>query len=45
MDLDLTPIIIKDCLASAVRENIHFVENIHDLVTFGALEKMLENYR
>jgi nicotinamidase-related amidase len=42
MDLDLTPIIIKDCLASAVLENIHFVENIHDLVTFGALKKMME---
>ena len=42
MDLDLTPIIIKDCLASAVKRNIRFVEDIHDTITFGALKKMLE---
>ncbi len=41
MDLDLTPIIIKDCLASEKPANIRFVEDIHDLVTFGALKKML----
>jgi nicotinamidase-related amidase len=41
MDLDLTPIIIKDCLASATLSNIRFVEDIHDLVTIGAMEKML----
>lgn len=42
MDLDLSPIIIKDCLASATLANIRFVEDIHNLVTFGALKKMLE---
>jgi hypothetical protein len=41
MDLDLTPIIIKDCLASATLLNIRFVEDIHDLVTFGALKRMM----
>lgn len=42
LDLDLTPILIKDCIASGKPENIKFVEDIHDLVTFGALEKLLE---
>lgn len=42
MDLDLTPILIKDCIASVKLENIKFVEDIHDLVTFGALEKLME---
>lgn len=42
MDLDLTPILIKDCIASVKPDNIKFVEDIHDLVTFGALEKLLE---
>lgn len=42
MDLDLTPILIKDCIASVKKENIKFVEDIHDLVTFGALEKLME---
>lgn len=41
MDLDLTPIIVKDCLASATLPNIRFVEDIHDLITFGALKNML----
>lgn len=43
MDLDLKPIIIKDCLASATLPNIRFVEDIHDLVTFGALEILLDD--
>lgn len=42
LDLDLKPILIKDCLASEKPVNIKFVEDIHDLVTFGALEKLLE---
>jgi nicotinamidase-related amidase len=42
MDLDLTPIIVKDCVASDNPANITFVENIDDLITYGALRKMLE---
>jgi nicotinamidase-related amidase len=42
MDLDLTPIVIKDCIASDKPANIAFVENIDDLITYGALKKMLE---
>jgi nicotinamidase-related amidase len=42
MDLDLTPIIIKDTLASATLPNIRFVEDIHEMVTFGALKRMID---
>jgi len=42
MDLDITPIVVKNCLASDNPANITFVENIDDLVTFGALKRMLE---
>lgn len=42
MDLDITPIVIKDCIASDNPANITFVENIDDLITYGALRKLLE---
>lgn len=42
MDLDLTPIIVKNCIASDRPENVTFVENIDDLITYGALRKLLE---
>jgi nicotinamidase-related amidase len=42
MDLDLTPIIVKNCIASDRPENVTFVENIDDLITYGALRKFLE---
>jgi len=41
-DLDLTPIILRDTLASGSAENIAFVENINDSISFGALSKVLE---
>jgi len=40
-DLDLTPIILRDALASGVPENIRFVESINDVISFGALKKAL----
>ena len=42
LDVDLTPIILRGSLASDSLENIKFVEDIHDSVTFGALRKFLE---
>ena len=41
-DLDLTPIILRDALASSTLENIKFVENMSEVVTQGALKKFLE---
>jgi nicotinamidase-related amidase len=41
-DVDLTPIILRNSLASGSRENIRFVETISSLISFGALEKVLE---
>jgi len=41
-DLDLTPIILRGSLASDTQENIKFVENISDVVSYGALKKVLE---
>lgn len=42
MDLDLTPIVVKDCIAGDDPESVTFVENIDDLITYGALRKLLE---
>ncbi len=42
MDVDLTPVILRSAIASDSLENIKFVEDIHDSVTFGALKKFLE---
>jgi len=40
-DLDLTPIILRGALASDSLENIKFVESISDIISFGALIKIL----
>ena len=40
-DVDLTPILLRGSLASGVPENITFVENISDVITYGALKKVL----
>jgi len=41
-DLDLTPILLRDSLASTNSDNIPFVERINDVISFGALKKLLE---
>jgi nicotinamidase-related amidase len=41
-DLDLTPILLHGSLASRTPENIRFVENISDILSYGALKKILE---
>jgi len=41
-DLDLTPILLRGALASGNLENIRFVESIDDVMSYGALKKMLE---
>jgi nicotinamidase-related amidase len=41
-DLDLTPIILRGSLASDILENIKFVESIGDIISYGALEAILE---
>jgi len=40
-DLDLMPIILRDSLASSVAENIRFVESVNNVISFGALKKVL----
>jgi nicotinamidase-related amidase len=40
-DLDLTPILLRGALASDVPENIRFVESISDIISYGALKKVL----
>jgi len=40
-DLDLTPIILRGSLASESGENIKFVESISDILSYGALKKVL----
>ncbi len=41
-DVDLTSIILRGSLASTIPDNIKFVESISDVVSYGALKKMLE---
>ncbi len=41
-DLDLTPIMLRGSLASITPENVRFVENINDIISYGALKKVLE---
>ncbi len=40
-DLDLTPLILRGSLASGILENIKFVESISDIISYGALKKIL----
>ncbi len=40
-DLDLTPLILRGSLASMTPENITFVESISDILSYGALKKIL----
>ncbi len=38
---DLAPIILRESLASVVPENIKFVESISEIISYGALKKVL----
>ena len=38
---DLTPILLRNALASPSAKNIRFVESINDVISLGALEKLL----
>jgi nicotinamidase-related amidase len=40
-DLDLTPIMLRDALASDKPDNIPFVESISDIISIGALRHIL----
>jgi nicotinamidase-related amidase len=40
-DLDLTPMLLRGSLASGSPENIRFVESISDIISYGALKKIL----
>ncbi len=42
MDHDLTPIILRRAIASPNPRNVRFVEDISELITYGALKKMVE---
>jgi nicotinamidase-related amidase len=41
LDVDLTPIILRGSLASSIPANITFVESVNDLISYGALKKIL----
>jgi hypothetical protein len=41
-DRDLVSIILRRSLASPIPEHIPFVENISDVISYGALKKILE---
>ncbi|MDC0740006.1 cysteine hydrolase family protein [Polyangium mundeleinium] len=41
LDHDFTPVILRGSLASGVAENIPFVERIGDVISYGALKRVL----
>lgn len=41
-DLDFTPVLLRNSLASGKPENIRFVESISEVISYGALKKMME---
>ena len=41
-DLDINPIMMRGALASSTPSNIQFVENISDVMSYGALKAALE---
>lgn len=43
LDHDLRPILFRGGLASGNPENIGFVERINDIISYGALRKVMEN--
>lgn len=42
LDLDLKPMLLRNGLASGKPENIKFVENVNDIVSYGALKALIE---
>jgi nicotinamidase-related amidase len=40
-DHDFTPVLLRNALASGRPESIRFMETAYDLITYGALKKML----
>jgi nicotinamidase-related amidase len=42
MDVDLTPILLRDAIAGPIKKNNHFVESISSIISYWALVKMLE---
>ena len=41
-DLDLAPLLLRGAMASGTVENIRFVESISDILSYGALKRVLE---
>ncbi len=41
-DLDYSPLIFRGSLADASQDKVRFVEDIHDLISYGALVKFFE---
>jgi nicotinamidase-related amidase len=41
-DNDLMPIMLRNALASGNHKSIKFIENAYDLISYGALKKMME---
>ena len=41
-DKDITPILLKNAIASTNKDNIKFVEEISDIITIRALEKIMK---
>jgi nicotinamidase-related amidase len=42
LDLDLSPILLKNAIAGPIKENVAFVESISESITLGALKQVLQ---
>lgn len=40
-DMDISPIILRNAIASGIAENIQFVENVNEVISLGALQRVL----
>ena len=43
-DKDITPILLKNAIASSNKDNIKFVEEISDVITIRVLDKILNGH-
>lgn len=41
LDIDISPIILRNAIASGITENIHFVESVNEVISLGALQVVL----
>lgn len=44
LDLDFTPVLLRGAIASRNPNNIPFVENVNDIISYGILKKLISSF-